>query len=575
MKQKTMIAAMLGLGLAVGGLPLFAAEEAEAQQQPAQGEAEAAAQQPAQEPAQTVTDGGVEVMQQVQDMPPVQAKKTAKNARQALTNALKERKWKTGWDPKKKRFIVVEAAEIDTPDPASNSKFIELRDAAIKRAILQAKAKIIEFCNTKMSAMDMVHTPGTDVNKELGAEAAAIEAALVAEKNALAGILDRYNKAEAAELRGTTFADRLDDLMAAAIKKIDETYNKDEKDQKLKARLEEAKKKLEAQKAKIAQLQKRANALKGSLKRSQSSMIATMASMPLYGASAIMQTESYDGKRYQVAIAMVWSIALERSARAIVTGEPFKLKPKENGKTLEEWLEKQNLATFVGPRQFIDKDGRRWFLGACAREYSDDLDEVVREKNKDIAESFAKSVTAFSVMGDVESYKAARQEVRTYKNGEAPSETQVAESMEKKLTQTITPTTLRGLQEVAGEEVEHPISGKTIYVSVYAIDPTSAKAALAIERINYATKIQHERHKTVERGRDAANRAAVQAAQNRPEDFQKGANSQTKALTKELQKRQPAPEKKGTQMKIEPTKKAPAQSSKGVYSGDVDVSDDF
>lgn len=557
MNQKNLMAVLLSLSMTAGiTLPLSAAEQGDV-------------------PEQIVTDGGVEVVEEVQKMPSIPVKKTAKNARQALINAVKARKWKNGWDNKKKRFIVIEAAEVDTPDPARDSNFILLRDAAIKRAILQAKAKIIEFCNTKMDAMDMVHTPGTNLNKELGAEAAAIEASLVAEKNALANILVRYNKAEADELRGTTFSDRLDDLMAATIKKIDSTYNKDEKDQKLKARLEAAKKQLDDQKYKISQLEKKAKALKGSLKRSQSSMVSTMASMPLYGASAIMQTESYDGKRYQVAIAMVWSIALERSARAIVTGEPFKLLPKADGKTIEEWLELQNLATLVGPRQFIDKEGRRWFLGICAREYDDDMDEVDREKNKDLAEQFARSVTAFSVMGDVEAYKAARQEIRTYKAGKEPSSTQAVESMEKKLSQTIAGKTIRGMQELAGEEVEHPISGKTIYVSVYAIDPTAAQAALAIEKVNYATKIQHERHETVERGRDAANKAAVERAKNRPEDFQKGYNSQTNALKKELRNRQAVP-KKGTQVQISPsTNKTPAKSTTGIFGGDVDVSDDF
>lgn len=557
MNERKMIVAVL-LGLAATGASFGAAG------------------QPAAVPAQTVTDGGVEVVQQVQTMPPVQAKKTAKNARQALTSALKARKWVVGkWDSKKKRVIVVESAEVDSPDPAKDPSFLILRDAAIKRAILQAKAKIIEQCNTKMDAMDMVHTPGTDLNKKLNADADAIEAALVAEKNALAGILDRYNKAEAAELRGTTFADRLDDMMAAVIKKIDNEYNKDGKDEKIKARLEEAKKRLDEQRAKISELEKKAKILKGSLQRSQSSMVATMASMPLYGATAIMQTESYNGKKYQVAIAMVWSIALERSARAIVTGEPFMLQPKANGKTLEEWLEKQDLSTLVGPRQFVDKDGRRWFLGACARDYNDDLDEVIRERNKDAAELYAKSAAAFSVMGDVESYKAARTEVRTYMNGDAPASSQGMETVEKKLTQTIAGKTIRGLQEIVGEEVVHPISGKTVYVSVYAIDPTAAQAALAIERVNYATKIQHERHETVERGRDAANAAAVAAAKNRPEDFQRGVNDQAAGLTRELQSRQPVPQK-GTRMDIAPAgNKTAGKASKGVYSGDVDVSDDF
>ena len=219
MNERKMIVAAL-LGLAATGASLWAAEGA-----PAAAEA-------APVPAQTVTDGGVEVAQQVQTMPPVRATKKAKNAKQALTSALKARKWVVGkWDPEKKRVIVVESADVDTPDPSKDPSFLVLRDMAVKRAILQAKAKIIEQCNTKMDAMDMVHTPGTDLNKQLSAETDAIEAALVEEKNALAGILERYNQAEAAELRGTTFADRLDDMMAAVIKKIDTEYNKDGKDE--------------------------------------------------------------------------------------------------------------------------------------------------------------------------------------------------------------------------------------------------------------------------------------------------------------------------------------------------------
>ena len=530
-----------------------------------------------QTPPQQVSDGGVEVVQEAQQMPAPPASKKFKDAKAVLNAQLRAKNWKSGWDRNKKRYIVVESAMFEVADPASNSNFIVLRDAAIKRAILQAKAKIIEFCNTKMDAMDMVHTPGTNLNLALNKDLLAIESNLVAQKEELATLLAKYNKAEADALRGTTFSDRLDDLMAATIKKIDKEYNANARDEKYAAKLAEAKQNFEVAKKRIAELEKKAKAMKGSVARSQSSAVKTFASMPLYGASAIMQTESWNGKNYQVAVAMVWSIALERSARAIVTGEAYKLKPKANGKTVAEWIESQNLATMVGPRQFVDKDGSRWFIGIAARPYDEaELNEVQMEKNKDLAESFAKSVAAFSVWGDVESYKLARQEVKTLANGKDVVNN-VAESMEKKLTQTIAGKTIRGLQEIATEEVEHPISGKTILVSVYAIDSISAKDALEIEKINYATKVMDERHQTVERGRDAANQDAVKNAKNRSEDFNKGYNQQSAKLVQEMQKREAGKKKGGVSIKQSApvVKGKPAQSQAGTFSGDNNVDDDF
>lgn len=528
-------------------------------------------------PPQQVSDGGVEVVQEAQQMPAPPASKKFKDAKAVLNAQLKAKKWKSGWDRTKKRYIVVESATFQVADPASDANFIVLRDAAIKRAILQAKAKIIEFCNTKMDAMDMVHTPGTDLNKALNKDLIAIESSLVAQKEELASLLAQYNKAEADALRGTTFADRLDDLMAAAIKKLDKEYKANARDEKYAAKLAEAKKNFEVAKKRIAELEKKAKAMKGSVARTQSSTVKTFASMPLYGASAIMQTESYNGKTYQVAVAMVWSTALERSARAIVTGEAYTLKPKADGKTISEWIESQNLATMVGPRQFVDKDGSRWFIGIAARPYDEDeLNEIQMEKNKDLAEAFAKSVAVFSVWGDVESFKLARQEVKTLVNGKDATNN-VAESMEKKLTQTIAGKTVRGLQEIANEEVEHPISGKTILVSVYAIDSTSAKDALEIEKINFATKVMDERHQTVERGRDAANRNAVRNAKNRPEDFKKGYNQQSQKLMQELQKREESKKNAGISIKqVAPTTRRQApQSQTGTFSGDANVEDDF
>lgn len=554
MKQ-TMIALLLTLSLSVGNIAL--AQEV---------------------PAQAVSDAGVEAVREAQEtaVPKPQKKVTPEKV---LKSIAKEKGWNTsGWDTEKKRFITITYDDVDA-DPATDEDFFLKREAAARRAYLKAKAKIIEFINQTMSASDQLFIPGTDLNAEFNKELKEIEANLVEEKEKLAKILDRYNRAEAAELRGTTFSDRMNDLLVAVIKKIDDTYDADANDTKLKNDLNEARKNLEEQKAKFEKIKKQAEAMKGSVKREQTSEVVTMASMPLYGASVLMQTEGLD-KKYQVAMIVVWSPVLERAARAIVTGEDYKVAPKANGCTISEWIKKQNLSSMIGPRTFLDKDGRRWFVGISADEYNDDMDSVDRDQAEMFAEQFAKSAVAFSVMGDVESYKAAKLMANTYRDASGGSMEKAGKSMEVRISQTIQNKTIRGLQPIEGDTVDHPIANREMYVSVYAISPDSAKDALEAERENYVTKVQQEQYQTVEKGRQAANQAAVNAAKNRQEDFQKGASEQGQAISQELQKREA--EKKnnsGIDIKINQpsssTQTKPAESTRGVFGGDADVDDDF
>ena len=122
----------------------------------------------------------------------------------------------------------------------------------------------------------------------------------------------------------------------------------------------------------------------------------------------------------------------------------------------------------------------------------------------------------------------------------------------------------------------HPITEQPIYVVVYGISANSAKAALEIEKINIATAIQANRHQTVERGRAAANDAAIEASKNRQEDYDKGYNERTGKINQELNKRESQQKPiRWMQENAPAATKKPAQSRGGVFSGDVDVADDF
>ena len=274
----------------------------------------------------------------------------------------------------------------------------------------------------------------------------------------------------------------------------------------------------------------------GNSKENQMSAVETMAKMPLFGATVIMQTESWDSSsgKYQLAILLCWSMELERMARAIATGEDVRLKPSANSLDIHDWLEKQDLATMIGPRQYVDKEGRRWFLGVTARPYSENLPSVKRRQNKNSVELFAQQMAAFSLFADVEGHKLALSAMETG-TAEGGNEAAVAEGSAERLTQAFQNKKIRGLQRLAEEEVTHPITGEQIIVAVYGVNASDAHIALAVEKIIFATAVKANQHQAVERGRDAANQAALANSANNDATVQnvqtnnEGANNDPKA----------------------------------------------
>lgn len=544
--------------------------------------AEAAPQEaPAQEEvAQVVTDPGVEAVQEAQetDVP----EEPAKTAEDLLRSIMDKKGWAEGWDDEKKRFITIGSAVFKSTNPATQKDLQVRRRFAAKEAALLAKQSIIQFILNDMEAEDKIVTPGTDVNQELNADVEAMMSKVAAQKEALAQMLEKVNKSEAEVLRGTTFGDRCDDLMAAAIKKLDKEYDKNARDKAAKAKYDNLVKAYNAEKERYEELVKKAKALKGKEVGKQTSMIKNMAAMPLFGATAMLQTESWDKSTgdYQIAVMMVWSNTLERASRAIVTGENFSVKPKPSAGTVQQWLKEQDLAMMVGPRTFLDKNGQRWFLGVAAESQDPKLHARIRQQNQQRARMFAMQEALYAVTSDVKAQEAAADamSVREGKTetGEQDFNEITASSFAQNLAQKAK-MKIRGGQVLARKKVKHPITNSDIYVVVYGFNPASVKAAMHMYTRNYATKVQAERYQTVERGREKAAKDAVEKAKNRPEDFQKGYNQQSGAIKRELRRRAPKKSKgiryvnKGSNT----APQAPKNATSGVFGGDVAVDDDF
>lgn len=433
--------------------------------------------------AEVVNDGGVEAVREAQAAAPAEPPKKIKDAKDEVTAWVKGKKWRPGWDTKKKRFVCVEMAQFDCDDPAKAQNVMVQRDMAVKRAVLQAKMEIIESVKTVIDATDYMEMSGG-------------------------------NPSVATEEAKTFAAKRVQELRQYSTAKF-------------------------------------------------------MAEMPLFGATCVRQSESWNKGKYQVAIALVWSPALERSARAIITGNKVVCKPKENGKSVEEWLEAVNPAFMSGPIQFVDADGVRWFLGISAGAVDEDLDALTMKTNRRIADLSAKQMLAFSLWGDVKAAETMKQELAT-RTVDGKSTTEVAQWLESKVSQSIKGLPLRGMTQLLSEEVDHPVTGGRIYVSIYGINQNAAEDMLKVEAVNFATRAELERAKTVERGRAAANAAHVENAKNDPNDFNKGYNAQSGAIQNEVQSRKG---KQHVQQK-EAAQKRDKQSQAGVFNSGAEADDD-
>ena len=528
------------------------------------------------EDPQIVSDGGTEAVAEAQSSAPVEMGPKFKNAKKQLDEFRKSKNWKNGWDEKKGRYLTVADADFKCTDPAHDKNFFLLREMAVKRAIMLAKQEIIEFVNVEMEAKDMLDIPGTDVNRELGGEAVNIKEELEKQKNELAALAEQSDAAQAAALRDATQQDRINDLIAATTKKLDADYDKDASKNDAKAQLADIKAKIADAQKNYDDLLKKAEEAKEAVKSRQESGVSLSARLPLFGATVIQQAESFNetSGKYQVAILVCWSKALEESARAIVTGGECKAKPAEL--SVQDGLDSKDLSSMIGPLQYIDDEGDRWFLGITARLYDEEMTSTARMKNKGLAESFAQQMAVFSVFADVESTKTAQASLEV--QGDDNIDVNVAaENFAQKITQTLEKRTVRGLQRLAEEEVTHPITGQDILVCVYGINAANAQAALEIERQNIATLIEANRYQTVEKGRKAANEAAIKESIDRKEDFEAGFGEQTKQIKDELDARDAQRKKDG----IRNFQKAPAstgpkgKTTSGVFMGNTDVSDDF
>ena len=296
------------------------------------------------------------------------------------------------------------------------------------------------------------------------------------------------------------------------------------------------------------------SAIENSSTETMTNSLKTLSSGILLGATTMNQTEAWDGSKYEIAVMMVWSEKLEATTRGIWIEESPVQKPKENGKTLEEWLEKQEIASMCGPWQFVDKNGIRWFLGVAARSI-EGLTGAAEIEARETAKLMAMGDALLALRGDIYASTVAEHSLKTKGNEQTLARKFISDLSESCKAE------ISGLGEVYSTIVTHPYTESEIYVSVYGISQESALQGVSAEDRTVLSEQIFNKGQTLKAGRAAANRQAINASKNNPKDFEEGAEKQRQKLQRQgnQRKQQLQNQKKG---------------GKGVNGGaDVDYND--
>jgi hypothetical protein len=499
-----------------------------------------------------------------------------------------------GWDDKKNRIMVIKQTgeAIDSYDP----DFLQKREALAIEASLLAKATIIESFTTTASAENILSVPGNPIAKQLEAEQKQIKAMeaqaqkfyLQAQRETSV-LLSAYDQAQADELRGVTFGDRLNSLLEATIKKLDETFDSQQITEDKKQRLSDVKmrldtaRKIEDDKQKLLEeVQNKIAELQGQVKKETRSAIETTSSMPLFGATTLMQVESYDDLRgqYNIASLVVWSPKLELEARGMLLGAG-KGKPRKNKISIDEWLDKQNLSSMVGARRYLASDGSTNFMGISAVEYDPD-DSGSYSMLEEEAILWAKQAAILSLKASVESVKSAERLKRDIRGADGKVESKILKDFSANIQESVKNLTIRGLETLRIEETVHEPTGKNIIVAVANVNSALAVKASDIMKDMYATLKEVNADQSFIQGEEAGMKAEADKTLNNKAIFDAGVASGSNQVATEYDSRADdrasigrAESQQSKESIPEDNSGSSGESQSGSWAGDIEVDDDF
>ena len=129
------------------------------------------------------------------------------------------------------------------------------------------------------------------------------------------------------------------------------------------------------------------------------SKIQFLARHQILGSTVLLQAESNLDGEYLMAVSLIWSKGLQKSAQEIMSGRGS-AKAEAPGKySLKQWMSKTlDLSQVVGPRQYVDNQGKRHFIAIvsmpCGKADPPKLNRMLRIKGA--------AAVAWALRSDVE-----------------------------------------------------------------------------------------------------------------------------------------------------------------------------
>lgn len=428
-----------------------------------------------------------------------------------------------GYDPEKKAIIQVGAFTMKIENPSKDAGFDVKREQVANVAYLNAKAEVIRAINADFSAVDRVCTHLDETVDENAEKVAAVKNAVETKRKELAEALREYSEADAKTITDVTINDRYNAFLDAVIKKIDTDYSPEAIATKKKMDAAAAKAAADAIKAKVQALSAEYKALEEAAEKlpkdpatESSSAVQLVAKMPLLGACVLTQAESWDEdtKDYSVAMAIVWSPKLQESAVRIATGD-FSSPGKPGKFSRTAWVKAQNWGSMVGSRRFTDDKGHNIFVGISSIQLTGST--AVQQGKKKMADTMAWKNVAMALMGDIETYREASQNMKVYKDDSTATSQKLSDTIAAKVN-----INLKGCMQLTKKTVKHPNTGNKMYVVAYYVDPALAKDAGEALKKAYVDAVIVTKHTQRERGKHQGMQEALDSTRKSKTEFNKG-----------------------------------------------------
>ena len=561
------------MGAAVA--PVAPAAAAPAAAAPAIAQVQQAAQVVAAVPAmEAPEDDGPQIVAENQKYAPTAKASKATDANAAVGAALRERGFAQGYDSERGSIIQIGQA-MDNMDNPSSPDFMTVRELLVRQAELDAKIQIARVVRQQMSGSTRVNTPGTQENADFRQKFAEQIAAVEQQKAKVAELLQMLEQAEGNKLAGTTVDDQWKKVMDGIIKRLDAKYSKDdiavEKQQQylqIKAAYDQAK-------AQLDDLTQKKDALYP--RKTVETEAEAYAEMKLCGAVDLVQAESWDGKFFHVAVAVVWSPKLqERALLTLGCGAPAGGKPGE--KSLDAWLQEQadrgELARLVGTKQYVDDKGRQYVLGFSAAEVpadATDYEDAIAQ-----ADLLAQQAVGFYLFSEGDGSQKVKAAMAKFKGKSAELAGAVSGGMAQAMPKDMA---ISGLGKVYSAKCRNELSGKDIYVSVAAVDSVLAGKSSEILRTWYAGAAEAVATSQYLAAEQQGMSQALNEVKKSGVAAQAGLAAGQQAVLGELKARQAerAPAAPAAPAAVMPVAQpaAPGAPKKGVFVGGQNFSDDF